>query len=263
MKLRILVLTFCFSCFCSFSSFAEPASEAVPIVHEDTSFASVIDNLYLTTEHPEFDEIIKTGFKEFEKNKEKSSPVYFYRGSMEECADISNYFNYQYGYTKDFRTKLYQYQHGNFSEYRVGFPDTLNADQRMNDYKEEVARAVAIAATLKADDRDQTIKNIRNWIHNNVHYYYGTEHIHPDHDFGQYHGNEVVCTGFAKALYQLCSINGIPATIRYLNPGNLHAVNTVTYSDGIEYWVDAQSLSSKSLNLWEGNVEVKPHELFH
>lgn len=210
-------------------------------------------NVYTVTQYPELDEAVFQAFAIFEANKESSSYVSVYKGTYEACYKFYNYFTSHYGYTKDMRPTLYKMSDGT---YMVAFTNTLNADTKISAYIAEVMKAQTIAASLKAETNDATANNIINWVKANAKYYYSNGQNYEDdisHYYGIYSGSEVLCQGYAMAVYQLCAMNGIASTItEVVSPRNVnHAVNQVTYSDLVR-WVDTTKIDSVSDSFWSG-----------
>ena len=151
------------------------------------------------------------------------------------------------------RPTLYKMSVGS---YMVAFANTLNADAKISAYVTEVMKAQNIASTLKGQTHDATINNIITWVKSNAKYYYNNGQNYEDdiaHYYGIYSGSEVLCQGYAMAIYQLCAMNGISANIvEVLSPRNVnHTINQITYSDAIR-WVDTTKMDSVSDILWDG-----------
>lgn len=228
----------------------------VETVSEPTQMLSLSEymkNVYTVTQFPELDEAVFQAFATFESHKESNSYVSIYKGNYEACLKFFNYFTSHYGYTKDMRPMLYKMSDGS---YMVAFSNTLNADAKISAYITEVMKAQNIAATLKGETNDITANNIIAWVKSNAKYYYNNGQSYEDdiaHYYGIYSGSEVLCQGYAMAVYQLCAMNGISASIvEALSPRNInHAINQVTYSDTTR-WVDTTKIDSVSDTLWNG-----------
>lgn len=225
---------------------AEASTEAA-VNYETQSLAEFARGLFTTTERPDLDEAVYHAFEIFEQNKDKSHTVYVYTGTEEQCIEFYEYFNNNYGFTE----KLIVDPYVKNGEECVAFSNTLNADESIAKYKEEALKAKSIAAAVKGDTTDQTIGNILSWIDHNLSYDYN-KIDRTLSSFGAYNGKPVVCTGYAKTCYQLCAMNGIPASIEYLRSveGTNHAANRVTFGDGITYWIDPQIPSYKSTEIF-------------
>ena len=232
------------------------ADEDVTYVTETVQFSNsslseCVRTMYTATQRPDLDEAVYKAFEAYETNKDRDSSLVVYKGSYEECIIFRDYFNANYGYTYDIRTKAGKTSSG----YCVFFPNTLNADAKISAYIAEVQKAKAIAASLNVGSADATIQNIINWVKTNVKYYYNedTDEGYIQHYYGAYSGNEVLCEGYAIAVYQLCAMNGINASIEEVisNRGVNHAMNTVTFSSGIKF-VDTTRINSVTDQLPEG-----------
>lgn len=221
--------------------------------NENVSISEYMKNVYTVTQCPELDETVYNIFKTYENNKNSSSPVYVYSGTYENCVKLMNYFNINYGYTYDIHLTLIKQS----NSYGLCFENTLNADVNINNYLNEVNKAQAIATSLKGTSQDETIANIINWVKVNAKYFYTDYNVDEQtgvsHYYGIYSGNEVLCKGYAMAVYQLCAMNGIKASVIDIvsNKGLNHTANTVVYSDK-ERFVDTMRKDSVSDTLWEG-----------
>ena len=245
----------------AFAAQSGPEGPVAPVSTgaEETARASAsrlsecVRTMYTATQRPELDEAVYKAFEAYETHKDSDSMLIVYRGTYEECIIFRDYFNANYGYTYDIRTKAGKTSAG----YCVFFPNTLNADAKISAYIAEVQKAKAIAASLNAGSTDGTIQNIINWVKANVKYYYNedTDEGYLQHYYGAYSGKEVLCEGYAISVYQLCAMNGIKASIEEVISGRgvNHAMNTVTYSNGVKF-VDTTRINSVTNQLPEGYV---------
>lgn len=227
------------------------ANEYITNQSEDNSNISIseyVKTLYQTTQYPELDAAVCNAFKTYEDNKNSPDIVFVYSGTKSDCTRFRDYLNYNYGYTIKMRVELMQVG----SEYKVGFMDTLNADEAIAEYKNEAEKAKSIAASLKGNTQDETINNIINWVKTNAKYAYNVSDEEAfSYDYGIYSGKEVLCQGYADAVYQLCAMNGIKAEIlNAIHTNNVvHAINRVYFSD-IPRYVDTTLINSVSNILW-------------
>ena len=219
------------------------------IQEESIPMNEYVRTLYTQTQYQEFDNAVSNAFKIYEENKNSNDIVIVYSGNKSDCTRFRDYMNYNYGYTIKMRVELLQ----SGDTYMVGFLNTLNADEAINEYKKEAENAKAIAASLKGTTQDETINNIINWVKTNAKYAYNiSDEDAFSYDYGIYSGKEILCQGYADAVYQLCAMNGIKADI--LNAvhsnGVNHAINRVYYSD-IARYVDTTKINSVSDVLWD------------
>lgn len=216
------------------------------------SLSTYMGTIYSVTQHPELDNAVLNAFKLYETNQGMTSMLYVYSGTRDECAKFRDYFNLNYGFTNDIRLTLVK-----SDTYHVVFENTVNADTKIHAFITEVKKAQEIARSLNAGSTDATINNIISWVKTNAKYYYGNENdtteSYISHYYGIYSNNEVLCEGYAMAVYQLCAMNGIKASlVDLVSPNNVpHAVNQVTYSDSVR-WVDTTKINPISDELWAG-----------
>lgn len=227
-------------------------SETSTTPNQAVSLSDYMRTVYGVTQYPELDEAVYNAFRKFETNKNSSSMVTVYTGSQSDCKKFRDYFNLNYGYTNNLRVTLAK----SGDSYSVVFINTLNADAKINEYLTEVKKAQEIAKALNGGSTDATIKNVIAWVQANAKYYYGknqTNDVYISHYYGIYSQNEIVCEGYAMAVYQLCAMNGVKASlVDLISPNNIpHAVNQVTYSDRVR-WVDTTRINPVSDELWSG-----------
>jgi hypothetical protein len=232
-------------------TFAGPS--AIVVSANNVGLSQQMRNIYKVTEHPEFDQYVYDAFDKIEANKYSSSPIIVYTGDYQSCWAFRDYFNYAYGFTYDFR--LSAYRTSGSANYVVAFCNTGDMDTKIENYLNEVYKAQSIAAQLAGPDTDTTAYNIFNWVKSNLKYDYSLHGKATDDEmlrsyYGFYSGNPTICKGFSMAVYQLCSMNGIKATLEAGSyNGGGHAWNTVLMSDGLKY-VDVlndQSMISSTL----------------
>lgn len=215
------------------------ADETANVINANETSLSYMQNVYKVTEHPELDSYIFDAFSKIEANKYSSKLIVVYTGDYESCCEFRDYFNYAYGFTYDFRVAAYST--GDSDNCFVAFPNTGDMDAKINNYLNEVRKAQAIAAQLANPDHDTAAYNIFSWVKSNV-TYDKTLHGRATYDemlrsyYGAYSGGQTICTGFSMVVYQLCSMNGIKATIEFgtYNGGN-HAWNTIVLNSGLQY----------------------------
>lgn len=219
---------------------------------QTTSLSSYMRGVYKVTKYPDLDEAVYQAFDTFQRNAGNPSYVTVYRGSYDDCVRFRDYFNLYYGYTYDVRTVMIKDQ-----GYAVAFRNTLDADAKAEAYIAEAQKAQAVASSLNTGTQDDTLNNIINWVKANAKYYYSEDTMegYISHYYGIYSNKEILCEGYAMAVYQLCAMNGIPASIDNLvDPNGVnHAANTVTVS-GKTIHVDTTQINSVSDTLWSGYV---------
>lgn len=206
---------------------------------ENQKLSKYMRTVYKTTEHPELDEYVFKAFQTIEDNKYSKYPIIVYTGDYESCRVFREYFNYSYGFTYDFRLQAYRTDKS--ADFVVALNDTSNLDVKISNYLAEVEKAKSIAQGLNADDTNTTAYNIFHWVRANLRYDYSlhgnaTENEMLNSYYGFYNGTPTICKGFSMAVYQLCSMNGIPATMETgMFFGTGHAWNTVLVNGNLKY----------------------------
>lgn len=178
-----------------------------------------------------------------------------YSGTEEDCVQLFNYLDYQYGFTYEMSFAISPMLD------RVVLADSdVNIEERLRENYEEAKKAEAVAVSLKADTDEKTINNIINWVLENVEYDHEAANSndcerHDKAAFDVFTNKKAICAGFAKTVLQLCSIDGIEA---YYVQGKLngegHAWNKIVFPDG-ERWVDTTRKiweNAVSDTLWDG-----------
>lgn len=257
MKIRKMVILLAAVVTISFNNFGHTLAYAgeygpgyVNTQTQDGSLSDYMRGVY-TTEHSALDEAVFNAFKAFEDHKNSPSIVSVYSGTRDECIKFRDYFNLNYGYTNDMRLVITK-----TTPVQAVFVNTLNADARIDAYLAEVKKAQEIAKSLNAGSNDATIANVISWVKTNAKYYYDRGQdtdTYIAHYYGIYSGQEVLCEGYAMAVYQLCAMNGVNASLVDIVSANgiAHAVNQVQYSDRLR-WVDTTKLNPVSNEMWEG-----------
>lgn len=251
MKKKILatVLSISMLAINQFSSIAAPIGPGYENCQEQTSgvITTYLKDVYKKTTNPVYDEIVYKAFDKFESNKESANPIVIYKGTDEECSALELYITENYGYTTDMLVYRYQvYDRGqNYSQ--LEFTNSLNADQKINDYLNEVKNAKTLADSLKKDSDEETFKNIVSWVHNNFEYNHEATTLPPELElnayYGGYSGKKVICAGYAMAVYQLCAMNGIEGYLYsgYV-PGGVHKICSAVIN-GNEIFADPTNTS--------------------
>lgn len=225
------------------------------VILSGVTLAEYVKGLYTANGNPEYDEMVYEAFREYEANAGQDKSIVIWRGdSYEEAYQRQMYINRRYGYTDKIHVKMGTVNDGRYCVY---FPDTLNAEEAIQEYIAEVEKAKAAAETVKGSTPDETACNIIDWVKGNNEFYYGYDINDTvaciSHYYGAYSGNLLLCNGYAIAIYQLCSMDGIKAEILdELSPEGInHAANTIEFSDGVKY-VDATLTDPISDELAEG-----------
>jgi len=243
MKRRTLTVFASLMCAVSLSlwpamcAMAEPAS--IICQTEYISLSEYMKGVYKTTESPELDTYVFQAFKLIEDNKYSRSSIVVYSGDYDSCKIFREYFNYAYGFTYDIR--LSAYRTSGSSNYVVALCNTDNLDQKIATYLSEVKKAQGIAERLAGSDAATTVNNIFNWAKANMRYDYSLLSKEDSDEtfksyYGFYDGKATLCKGYSMAVYQLCSMNGIPTTLETGTfNGYAHAWNTATIDGSVKY----------------------------
>ena len=134
-------------------------------------------------------------------------------------------------------------------------------EKNIKQFLEEAAKAKAVAVSLKADTDEETITNIINWVLENVEYDYDAYNSNDYEIINRaacdvFSKRKAVCEGYAKAVVQLCAMDGIEAYCVYGkgDGGESHSWNKIIFPDG-ERWVDTTRHTwerAVSDTLWDG-----------
>lgn len=222
----------------------------------ENSLANYMTGYFQVTSRPDLDAKMLDFIHTFEQNKNSSTSVIVANGTLSECEQLRDYFNYNFCFTSGFRVEC---QKSSVGSYFVAFPNTLNADQKIADYKQQAEKQKEIAAALRGASNDETIVNIQRWLNENLNYDYDSLFSQAQTPYESYYVNymdltkPVLCKGYSSAFYYMCSINGIWSdTVTGIYNGTNHTWNRVSRSDGVVYADSLRKTDAFSPTLWSG-----------
>lgn len=222
----------------------------------ENSLSNYMAGYFQVTSRPDLDAKMLDFIKIFEQNKNSSSSVVVASGSLTECEQLRDYFNYNFCFTSGLRVEC---QKSSVGSYIVAFPNTLNADQKIAAYRLQAEKQKELALTLKGSTNDETIVNIQRWLNDNLIYDYDSYLSQAQNPYESYYvdysnlAKPILCKGYSSAFYYMCSINGIWAeTVTGIYNGTNHSWNRVSRSDGVVYADALRKSDAFNTTLWPG-----------
>ncbi|WP_031556025.1 transglutaminase-like domain-containing protein [Oribacterium sp. FC2011] len=210
---------------------------------EGEPISSILKRTYVSTSNDVLDGYVYKAFDMIERNRFNSGKLLIlYTGTMEDCENFVNYYNYYYGFVYELMAMNIRSTEG-YNLVATKIKDSTPSD--IERYKSCVLQVKALAEALKGGSEMDTALNIANWVNDNVEY----EKAYCDLDldlmlkcyYDAVNTRKTICKGQAMLINELACMDGITSRVSIGTAnGGPHAWATF-FIGGIPYNIDVTS----------------------